>query len=280
MNRKRLLALALVCVVLAAAAAVWLFSGPFAAGNRAEYDVKTITPQQTALTGKTLYWLGSSVTLGMTSCGQAVPDYIAAHNGAVCVKEAVSGTTLIDKPFQQWFQCYDSYITRLKNSTAFDPNAAVDAFICQISTNDVKKANIAQMGAVTAADVTDMAAFDLQTTLGAMEYIIAYVEKTWNCPVVFYSGAYFGGSGRTACKDPSGSDYAALVQKTFALADKWNGIDGYEVHVIDLFNDRSFNSISDADYRLYMNDPLHPRKAGYLEWWTPAVEAALTAIFP
>ena len=32
-------------------------------------------------------------------------------------------------------------------------------------------------------------------------------------------------------------------------------------------------------YALYMADPIHPTKAGYLKWWTPKIEEGLYAQF-
>lgn len=280
MNKKTIKFIIITAVLAAAIVAVLAAFGVFNPGNSGRYDVENITAEQTALTGKTIYWLGSSVTLGMESGGQAVADYIAARNGAVCVKEAVSGTTLIDAPYRTWFSSSDSYITRLKTSVNFDKSAEIDAFVCQISTNDAKSENLDQWGQITGDTVTDLKAFDVKTTLGAMEYIIAYVHETWGCPVYFYSGSYFTDRGTRGVADPSGEDYARLVRLTYELADKWNAIEGYEVHVIDLYNDAAFNDITDAQFRLYMRDPIHPRKAGYLEWWTPYFESVLTATLP
>ena len=47
----------------------------------------------------------------------------------------------------------------------------------------------------------------------------------------------------------------------------------YDVGVIDLYTDADFNSISEEQRKLYMADNIHPTKAGYLEWWTPKIEA-------
>lgn len=250
-----------------------------AGGNSEEYSAINCKPVQNALTGKTFYWLGSSVTLGMESGEEAVADFIAARSGAKCIKEAVSGTTLIDEPYKKFFKSYDSYVTRLKNTSKFDKDEKVDAFFCQISTNDAKSRFAAQRGAVTAADVTDKDKFDVKTSIGAMEYIIAYVVETWNCPVYLFSNARFDDEGKRASKDPKGSEYAALVEETQAVADKWNDMDGITVKVIDLFNDEQFNAISDADYDFYMHDAVHPYKAGYLKWWTPAFEKILLEDF-
>jgi len=54
-------------------------------------------------------------------------------------------------------------------------------------------------------------------------------------------------------------------------------VDGFEVGVIDLFNDEEFNAVaSDAYYSWATSDAIHPKKAGYLQWWTPYFESYLT----
>ena len=49
----------------------------------------------------------------------------------------------------------------------------------------------------------------------------------------------------------------------------------YVIGVIDLYTDAEFNDISDSDRALYMADPIHPTRAGYLKWWTPKMEEYL-----
>lgn len=267
-------------IALTSALAILLFAScSCAGGNSKEYSAANLKSTQNALTDKTFYWLGSSVTLGMESGEEAVADYIAAGNGAVCKKEAVSGTTLIDEPYKKFFKSYDSYVTRLKTTTEFDKNAKVDAFFCQISTNDAKSKYAEKRGKVTAADVVDKDAFDVKTSVGALEYIVAYAAETWNCPIYLFSNARFDDEGKRASKDPKGSEYADLVKAAHAVAEKWNAMDGITVKVIDLFNDREFNAVSDEDYEFYMHDAVHPYKAGYLKWWTPAFEKVLLEDF-
>ena len=84
-----------------------------------------------------------------------------------------------------------SYTRRLKTSTKFDVNAKVDAFICQISTNDAKSEFQTRRGEIS----DSLTEFDLTTTLGGVEFIINYVKETWDCPVYFYSGSYISVSG-------------------------------------------------------------------------------------
>ena len=64
------------------------------------------------------------------------------------------------------------------------------------------------------------------------------------------------------------------MKAAYEVAEKWNAV-GADVRIIDLFNDEEFNDISGEDYDFYMHDPVHPYKAGYLKWWTPAFEKIL-----
>ncbi len=223
-------------------------------GNREEYSVAG-TPETAGspLAGKVIFWLGSSVTEGASSGQESMADFLAKKHGAQCIKETVSGTTLADR-------ANSSYVSRLDQYLASDERAGhVDAFICQLSTND--KGFPDGFGAVTPADVRDAAAFDTATTFGAMEYIIATAKGTWDCPVYFYT-------------NPSMDDenYETMVQALEELAEKWG------VTIIDLYRDQAFNDISEEERALYMADDIHPTKAGYREWWLPKFEEALSGI--
>ncbi|MBR1846406.1 MAG: hypothetical protein IJ787_01670 [Bacilli bacterium] len=250
------------------------------AANDARYDASKVEQvEDHPLKGKTLYWLGSSVTFGSASSGQSMADFLAAKTGARCVKEAVSGTTLYDDG-GTGDSGAKSYVRRLQNSTAFNKEEKVDAFICQISTNDCTSARLSRRGVITGEDVIETEEFNVKTTLGAIEFIIAYVTDTWNCPVYFYSGAKFvDGSDKTKRQNsnPKGSDYGTLVDQTLQIMEKWKTISYVTAGVIDLYHDAEFNAkASDAYYAWAMNDPIHPRKAGYQQWWMPYFEAYLT----
>lgn len=223
-------------------------------GNREEYSVAG-TPETAGspLAGKVIFWLGSSVTEGASSGQESMADFLAKKHGAQCIKETVSGTTLADR-------ANSSYVSRLDQYLASDERAGhVDAFICQLSTND--KGFPDGFGAVTPADVRDAAAFDTATTFGAMEYIIATAKGTWDCPVYFYTNPPM-----------DDENYETMVQALEELAEKWG------VTIIDLYRDQAFNDISEEERALYMADGIHPTKAGYREWWLPKFEEALSGI--
>lgn len=223
-------------------------------GNREDYSVaSTQEIADSPLEGKVIFWLGSSVTEGASSGQESMADFLAKKHGAQCIKEAVSGTTLANR-------ASSSYVSRLNQYLASDERAGhVDAFICQLSTND--KGFPDGFGVVTPADVRDAAAFDTATTFGAMEYIIATAKDTWDCPVYFYTNPPMGDE-----------NYETMVQSLEEIAEKWG------VTIIDLYRDQAFNDISEEERALYMADSIHPTKAGYREWWLPKFEETLSGI--
>jgi len=134
------------------------------------------------LKNKTILFLGSSVTYGSAANGVSFVELLAEHCGCKSVKEAVSGTTLVDNGA-------DSYVARMKT---MDVSLKADLFVCQLSTNDAAK-NL-PMGELNGKK-------DTSTIAGAMEYIVDYARKTWNCPVAFYTSPRF-----------DSANYAVMVQ--------------------------------------------------------------------
>lgn len=209
------------------------------------------------LVGKTIIFLGSSVTYGAAAEGQSFVELFEAVDGVNAIKEAVSGTTLVDRnsePAPAAPGDGDSYIARLGQ---LDTSAKADCVVVQLSTNDATKK--LPLGEIS--DSTDLSAFDTQTVTGAMEWIIRYSRDTWGCPVVFYTGSHY-----------DSAEYAAMVDRLMELQRKW------DIGVIDLYTDDAFNDIDEESYSLYMADPIHPTKAGYAEWWFPKMEADLIRI--
>lgn len=215
-------------------------------GNQPAYSFEQITEMKNSpLEGKTLCVLGSSVTYGMASGGYAIGEYLSARFGMDLTKEAVGATTLADVNRL-------SYVSRMERNLPKD--AKFDLFICQLSTNDATFG--AELGTVSKS--RDRSKFDRKTTVGAMEYIISYVQETWDCPVLFYTGARF-----------DSKEYADMVDLLYDLQNKW------DIGILDLWNAEPFNDIRDKDRELFMADDIHPTRAGYRDWWGPELEAQL-----
>lgn len=257
-----------------------VLSGNKDANHSDFYVNKVERVEDSPLAGKTIYWLGSSVTYGACSGGESMADFLAAKTGAICKKDAVSGTTIFTDGKTENTGA-ESYTSRLKNSTEFNKNAIVDAFICQISTNDAWGDRAVNRGYVTDISVQDKDEFNLKTTMGGVEYIISYVTEIWDCPIYFYSGSYFGdtGTGNRTNGNPTGTGYKKMIDDVKVAVAKWQEL-GYEVDVIDLYNDEDFNNqVSDDYYKWCTNDPVHPKRAGYLNWWMPYFEQYLIVKF-
>lgn len=215
-------------------------------GNAEQYHLEHVEPlADSPLQGKTVCFLGSSVVYGTASMGISMADYVEKLDGCTVIKEAVSGTTLAGTDDS-------AYSSRLLANV--DPNAPIDILVCQLSTNDASQNK--ELGAVS--DGTELGAFDRETTVGAMEYIIVYAKTTWDCDVVFFTGTRYDSEA-----------YQAMIDVLPALEDKW------DIGVIDLWNDAEMNGVSQADYDLYMHDSIHPTQAGYLKWWTPKFQQTL-----
>ena len=86
-------------------------------GNDMIYDKSHVTPDPSSpLSGKTVYWLGSSVTYGAGSNGQSMAHFMAVKDGVTSVVEAMSGTTLMTGETKP----ETSYVNRLLSSEKFD----------------------------------------------------------------------------------------------------------------------------------------------------------------
>lgn len=199
------------------------------------------------LKGKHILFLGSSVTYGSASGGVSMADMLAARCGFTLTKEAVSGTTLVDSDAH-------SYVSRLRK---LDTGASVDLLICQLSTNDASQGQ--PMGMMSPSK--DMDSFDTKTVAGAIEYIIAYTIRTWNCPVVFYTNPRYD--------DPR---YAEMTRLLDEIAEKWG------ISLIDMWKAPDFPIITEEQRLQYMADTIHPTREGYLNWWTPYWEDKLVSL--
>jgi lysophospholipase L1-like esterase len=157
------------------------------------------------------------------------------------LKEAVSGTTL-----RQENPADLSYLSRFLVSEAYQKRLLLDAIIVQLSTNDGWDPS--KLG-------TPLHDEDPRTTFGAIAALISAASARFACPLYFYTGARYGGlNART---------YQQMVEGLREIAQK-RGIE-----VIDLFSDEEFNAIGRKNYAYWMDDGIHPRRAGYRAWWTP-----------
>lgn len=250
MKKKKLpvIAVLVLALLLAITVPVAKSQGVLAPGNGKQYSVdRCETDPNSPLQGKTVLFLGSSVTYGSAAKGESFVDFLEKKDGITAVKEAVSGTTLTDTGD-------DSYVARIKT---MDTSLEADAFVCQLSTNDASKNK--PLGTVD--DHYDIDAFDTKTVAGAIEYITAYAYRTWGCPVIFYTGTKY-----------DSRNYEKMIDLLYELQQKW------QFTVLDLWHDEDMNRVTKKEYRLYMANGIHPTRAGYRDWWLPKFETALASV--
>ncbi|MCI8956121.1 MAG: SGNH/GDSL hydrolase family protein [Eubacterium sp.] len=191
---------------------------------------------------KKYIFLGSSVTYGSASHGYSFVDMLAEKYQIDYIKEAVSGTTLVDNG-------PDSYVQRMIHN--LDKEMECEQFVCQLSTNDATQGM--PLGEISVS--TKLGDFDTSTIIGAMEYIICYASTTWQCPVTFYTNIYY-----------DNKNYQKMVEIMYQLKEKW------DIGLIDLWNIMEMREIEKNKYHMYMADVIHPTEQGYREWWLPVFE--------
>ncbi len=115
-----------------------------------------------------------------------------------------------------------------------------DAIVCQLSTNDATQ-NI-----------------PIDEVKAGINSILHNAKAMWDCPVIFFTNPRY-----------DSEPYEKMVEALYEIQ-KEN--EEYDIIIIDLWNDREFNDITEEERKLYMLDEIHPTKAGYLEWWLPKFE--------
>lgn len=199
------------------------------------------------LRGKKIVFLGSSITAGMGALNNSFTDYLAASDGINAIKLAKSGTTLAGED-------KNTYVNRLLSDLS--TSEKLDLFVCQLSTNDSRAGKA--IGAISSS--YDMNDFDINTTIGAIEFIIGYVKKNWAVPIVFYT-----------CLRKPDVDYENLMDQLKKLQAKWH------FSIIDLWGNESLKLKLKAN-KYTMVDDAHPTMLGYRDMWTPIFRKELKEI--
>lgn len=242
-------------------------------GNDSSLDLDNILYEDGSyLNGKTIGYLGSSITYGFQSGGVSFVDYIQKISGSTSIKQAITGGPLAKK---EGAREEVSYITQLLEG-AITPDTKLDALVVQLSTNDASLG--IEFGSLS--DSYDLDDFDYSTIYGAMEYIIAYAKQVWDCPVIFYTNPYLSdeaishfvavnGGSEQEIKEVYQTVYQEMVDALYDVQSKW------DIGIIDMWNESSFVDVDVLLREYYMVDPIHPSKAGYLFWYTPFIQAQL-----
>jgi lysophospholipase L1-like esterase len=247
--------------------------------NSEIYSPENLESGISQLSGRTFAALGSSITYGFGSKEIAFPEMIAKTDSCTFIKQAISGMTLAYDPQRPETHPEGSYVRQLLDR--IDPSLKIDGFVVQLSTNDAQKG--IEKG--TVSDSMRSKDQNPATITGAMEFILAYIRETWNCPVVFYINAYldrpyiehfaaahpeFPVNVDKACHDLL-DQYEEMIRILYALQKKWH------FEIADLWNNEEIQNASFEVKDLLMNDVIHPRRAGDLFWYVPEIRRCLAS---
>ena len=159
-----------------------------------------------------------------------------------------------------------SYWYRLMHGSQEVPS--VDRLYLQLSTNDAAWAvsGDVRFGEVLPDDKREESDFDPTTTCGAMESMIAYAGRRWNCRVVLVVCPYINAEGAYSRL------YTELTGTVPAVKRKW-GID-----VLDLYHDGELYRMITSDdetqkLRYQYPDRVHFTTLGYERWIWPRFRA-------
>ncbi|WP_461224674.1 SGNH/GDSL hydrolase family protein [Lacticaseibacillus suihuaensis] len=265
-------------------------------GNAPQYAAATLPPDPTSpLRGTTIGFLGSSITVGAASLGESFVQFLAAKDGVVPVESAISGTTLAGTAADTYVSrlasdfaavsALDAFVLQLSTNDsrqgkalgvvtpATGPTGAAVMPAAAAAALDGATLPAAATLATEPPAATDFpaeatngtmptaAAYDVDTTTGAIEHILATVAARWGCPVLVY----------TCLREPADRDYAALVARLRELQAKWH------FAVLDLYGDAALHDATKA-LPAAMADDAHPTRLGYRELWLPRFEQALNAL--
>lgn len=228
---------------IAAAIAVRFYFAVYKRGNSLKYLPSRISQSpDSPLKDKTIYCLGSSITCGLESFKYSFTDYLHYHTGCRIIRDAVPSSTLASG-------ASNSYVNRFNKS--FVPD--VDIVVIQLSTNDTVFRS--KTGSVTPVEQRD--GFDAKTTIGAIEYIASQIRLRSKAEIYILASPPFD--------SPS---YSKLVHETKRVCEKWG------MGMVDFWNAPVPEEVRN-NYKMYMNDVIHPTLAGISLWWGPGVEREL-----
>lgn len=244
-------------------------------GNAAQYHSAALTLNpDSPLKGKTILGLGSSVMAGWQAGLDGPGEMFSVRSGANYIREVRTGTSVTTTADGTSLDGQETYYPRLRYHNAqTDPQ--VDLVIVQLGTNDCADwVVVGELNDLVSLNPDD---YDDHTFTGAVEAMIAYTISTWGPETKFimYSNTRF--------TDKNVEKYDQMTANAQKIMDKWHDA-GYETYLLDMWNDEALNDINnyssygDVEY-LWNFGEIHPRAAGYSQWWEPFWEEHIYALY-
>lgn len=190
-----------------------------------------------------------------------------------------------------------SYVCQLLDAIHDIGNKHIDKVFIQLSTNDIGQFTTSAanehlpFGTVTAKNVTNSSAFDISTSFGSLEYIVAKCKEQWpGIEVVLYScwmmdsdwNSYLA-SGLSwdqyvtnyslQSNYDNVSEYAKMRLGLMQVVEKW------DIGYIDAWADYEANKLLNENRGKYKSDTVHIHRAGYERVAFPAFRGYVDGIY-
>lgn len=205
------------------------------------------------LVDKKILNLGDSIAAGDGNNFVGYAHLIADRNGATCISYALGGARI--------GQTTSNNIPNQLNQ-AIEDNVTPDYILFNGGTNDITSPNT-PLGEITSGydDVLDLTTFS-----GAFEYICKMCKSNFPSAKVLYVRVH-NMSSRWI------EDQKIYGERALDICKKWS------VPYVDLFNEGGLNTnIPSMKTGVFGNDPTHPNKYGYANYYLPLIEGKLKSI--
>ena len=167
-----------------------------------------------------------------------------------------------------------SYIGLFEQALIDHKDEDISNFVIQLSTNDAGQfideecTKHLPFGSVLENSIKNSSMFDKNTSLGALEYMIAKAIETWNCKVSVFvchmdTATFSTYKSNNFDITKIKTNYADLYDGAKAIKEKWG------CNFIDFWDNEEINSKLNSNIGKYFSDSLHLQSDGYEATYYP-----------
>jgi hypothetical protein len=231
-------------------------------------NLNSVYKNENKLSGKTLLTVGDSIMEGNGNSNVGIGEIICSMNQMQQVELSKGGATI---GFRNDYTGDDKTHLQKQQNIQYQVDYAminytdIDCILIDGSTNDIDKHKILGLGDIL--DGYDTTNAVLTTFSGGLESIFHKLKTTYPKAKIIYIRPHIIGS-RTY---QSQVDYGERAKN---ICKKWS------VYCVDLFENSGLNTnLEQMIPFTNNNDQCHPNHEGYINYYIPLIENALTSLF-
>lgn len=231
-------------------------------------NLNSIYKNENKLSGKTLLTLGDSIMEGNGNSNVGIGEIICSMNQMKHIELSKGGATI---GFRSDYDGDDKTHLQKQQNIQYQVDYAIanyndiDCILINGSTNDIDKKDILGLGDIL--DGYDTTNAVLTTFSGGLESIFYKLKTAYPRTKIIYIRPHIIGS----------RGYQSQVnygERAKDICKKWS------VYCVDLFENSGLNTYLDEMIQFTNNnDKCHPIHEGYIKYYIPLIENALTSLF-